>query len=120
MNNRRIDAIYFIVLLVVAAIGYQLSSWLSDEAETSIDPSFGASELVLPEPMVELPEPFWVFHRSPRKALPEAPGTAFADQMESALTRARKKDPEAVETAPGRYCCSTGDRGPRADSKSFY
>lgn len=94
MSHRRLDAIYFLVLLGVAWIGYQLASGGSDDSAAPIDDSFFASNesaVSLPEPMVELPEPFWVFRRSPGRVAPESPTSSFADPVETALSRLRKR-----------------------------
>ncbi|MAG29734.1 MAG: hypothetical protein CL908_02430 [Deltaproteobacteria bacterium] len=89
MTNRRSDAIYFLVLLVVALIGHQLSRGVSGDAERPSDPAFGPAQLVLPETAIDLPEPFWVFHRSPKRMAPAVPGSASADPVESALSKVR-------------------------------
>jgi len=85
MTNRRIDAIYFAVIIAVAAIGYVAASQFSDEGELPSLPDYSLPPLVFDVPFepFELPFQFVKFERA------QAPTLALSSNMESALVEVR-------------------------------
>lgn len=92
MTNRRADAVYFVLLLVVALVGFQLSGWWTDDYVPPADPTFRPPPLELPEQSIDLPEPFFAFrYRSAgRFATPGVSSVPFVDEMEMALEEVRE------------------------------
>jgi hypothetical protein len=85
MSNRRVDAIYFLLLLAVSVTGYYLanrSSGQSEEGVALVLPDFSPPPLVLEVPF-EFPYALVEFERR------VAPTLKFSDDMESVLGEVR-------------------------------
>lgn len=85
MTNRRVDAIYFVLILVVAAVGYVAASQFPDDGEMSALPDYSPPPLTFEVPFepFELPFHFVKFE----SAMP--PTLALSSNMESALVEVR-------------------------------
>jgi hypothetical protein len=93
MTNRRVDAIYFALLLVVSLLGYFMANLSSEEAGTLDMPVFELPELVLETPFAF---PYSVVRFKSRKP----PTLDLSDNMESVLAEIRSallEDSASVE-----------------------
>jgi hypothetical protein len=87
MTSRRVDLIYFLILLVAMGAAYQLANRPSSDTPTHLE--IPALESNLEMPAVDLPDPYFAFrpveaYRSPSVS---RPGTN--DEIETALARVR-------------------------------
>jgi len=85
MASRRVDGIYFLLLLAVSVIGYYAANRPSDPSEEGVVlalPDFSLPPLVLEVPF-ELPYTVVKFNRL------DAPTLEFSDDMESVLGEVR-------------------------------
>jgi hypothetical protein len=82
MSNRRMDAIFFGLFLVVSGVGYFLANRPTDEQATRVVPDFSLPELVYEIPF-EFPYAIMKFETR------VAPKLELTDGMESALGEVR-------------------------------
>ncbi len=85
MTNRRLDALYLILIVAVAVIGYVVANQTSDDGEIASLPDYSPAPLVFDVPFVpfELPFHFVRFERV------QPPTLALSSNMESALVEVR-------------------------------
>ena len=82
MTNRRIDAIYFVLLIAVGSVGYLAANWPSDEVEGLPLPDFTPAPLRFEVPF-ELPFHIVKF----KNVVPQT--LALSSNMESTLVEVR-------------------------------
>jgi hypothetical protein len=85
MTNRRVDAIYFVLIVAVAAVGYVAANRFSGDGEIRPLPDYSPPPLVFDVPFepFELPFQFVKFERA------SPPTLALSSDMESALVEVR-------------------------------
>jgi hypothetical protein len=82
MTSRRVDAVYFALVLIVPVIGYYAANRWSDDRDTGPPMDFS-------RPGTTLEEPFVFPNFAPKYELPTVLKAHFADDMESALVQMR-------------------------------
>jgi hypothetical protein len=85
MTNRRVDAIYFVLIIAVAAIGYVAANRFSETGEILSLPDYSPAPLVFDVPFEPFELPFQRVNFE--RALP--PTLALSSTMESALVEVR-------------------------------
>jgi hypothetical protein len=86
MTNRRVDAIYFLMIFGACAIGFFLSNRASDEPAPSVLPDLSPPSLILEEPDLHFD---FGFLSAPSYAAPEMPQLHHAGKMEWTLLELR-------------------------------
>ncbi|GEM_PF-3536841 len=96
MSNRRMDLIYFMLLLFVVVVGYLAANQELDEGEVVMLPDFSL-------PVMDLEIPFEFHYDFGQYARPAPPKLVLSENMESVMIEVRSallESSEPVEIRP--------------------